>query len=305
MSTAYKPLLAASLDGVDLKSLPYPLLWSPKLDGIRTLVREEDGGPVSRKLKAIPNEKVRAALSDSDFFGMDGECVFGPVTDKDVFNRTQSAVMTIAGPSFEEADGKLLVFDDFTSPDDPFADRYARLQERVARLGNRAPWLKLVPHAPVANDLELGNVERVVVEKGYEGVMLRSPGGRYKFGRSTVRELILAKVKRFADTEGVVIGFEELYRNDNEQERDALGHSKRATHAENMTPMGTLGALIVRLPEFDDATLKVGGGFTAAHRQAIWDDQAGWMGANITLKYQPSGMKDLPRFPVFKGWRKD
>ena len=317
----FKPLLAASLDGVDPKTLAFPLMWSPKLDGIRVLIHP-DHGAVTRKIKRIPNDKIFAQLSDPLLNGFDGEIVFGPVTDKDVFNRTQASVMKIEGPGMDEPfrvggqkeaseagsgmGGTYLVFDDFTYPDEPFTDRYARLADRVAGLPSHlTACVKIVPHFEVETDVDLGNIERVIVEQGYEGVMLRNPHGRYKFGRSTVNEMILAKVKRFADTDGTVIGFEEMMHNDNEKVRDALGNAKRATLQENMRPAGTLGALIVELPEFGGVTVKVGSGYTDELKQSIWNNQAAWLGSGIVLKYQPSGMKDLPRFAVFKGRRKD
>lgn len=327
----FKPLLAAPLDGVDLKTLPYPLLWSPKLDGIRTMVRSEEGFPVSRKIKAIPNTKVRARLSRPELYGFDGELISGSITHPDAFNSTTRIVMKGEGPDMREtvwlgadAKGKPLmsfvpvegwlqidetnyyVFDDFTDPEVDFEARFANLCARVAALpSDLRSFVRVVPHAPIEDDIELLNVERVVVNAGYEGVMLRAPGGRYKFGRSTVNEAILAKMKRFADVDGIVVGFEEMMHNDNEALTDALGHTKRQSLKENLRAAGTLGALLVRLPDFDDQIVKCGSGYTAAMKQEIWDNKADWLGAGVVLKYQPSGMKDLPRFPVFKGRRAD
>ena len=42
---------------------------------------------------------------------------------------------------------------------------------------------------------------------GYEGLMLRDPNGIYKFGRSSVKENILLKVKEFMDDEAEIIAF--------------------------------------------------------------------------------------------------
>lgn len=318
----FKPLLAASTTEADLLALTFPLVWSPKLDGIRTMIHEI--GPVSRKIKLIPNEKLRAFLDRPELKGFDGEMTYGPVTDKDVFNRTQSAVMSIDGPAPQEAEGKYLVFDDFTDPDMPFFNplaeddtntRFGRLKARVAALPEELrAVVQVVPHRVVSNHDDLLNIERVVVEKNYEGVMLRSPGGRYKYGRSTLREMILAKVKRFADDEATIVDFEEMMHNDNEQTRDALGHAKRATLQENLRPAGTLGALVVFNEKYagiqigntvSDGRFRIGSGFTAAMKQDFWDRREELRGKKITFKYQPSGMKDLPRFPVFKGFRKD
>ena len=48
--TAFKPLLASP---ADLSTLRFPVLASPKLDGVRAIVK--DGVVLSRSLKKIPN----------------------------------------------------------------------------------------------------------------------------------------------------------------------------------------------------------------------------------------------------------
>lgn len=305
--TIARPLLAHTVpvhdDPQALRKLTYPLMWSPKLDGVRTLIPARRGGPVTRAYKDIPNDKVREFLSRPEFFGFDGECVFGP-HDKGVFNRTQSAVMTIAGPSFEEADGCLWVFDDFSHPTDPFKDRFARLQERVSKLGGLKEFIVVVQHQLVHNADDLSNVEVVCVESGFEGVMVRDPNGVYKAGRSTLRDRILGKIKRFKDAEAEIIGYEEEMHNANEAELDEFGLTKRSSHQENLVGKGTLGALICRSPDFEE-TFKIGTGFTAKQREELWAMGDGLLGKTVTYLYQPSGMKDRPRFPSFKGLRSD
>ena len=50
-----KPMLSATCK--DSSQLVYPVLVTPKLDGIRCLVK--DTGVVSRTLKPIPNKYIR------------------------------------------------------------------------------------------------------------------------------------------------------------------------------------------------------------------------------------------------------
>lgn len=302
-----KPLLAHTVPTQDdpdaLRNLEYPLMWSPKLDGIRTLFIPDRGGAVSRTFKRFPNEKMHTALSRPEFAGFDGETIYGPIFDKDVFNRTQSAVMKVAGPGLLEADGKVLVFDDFTHPDDPYEDRYARLEERVGKLDEDFQrFIQLVVHRIATNDLELSAAEVMCVEMDAEGLMKRSMRGKYKQGRSTLRDGILGKVKRFSDTEATIVGVEEMMHNDNEAAQDNFGRTKRSSNQENLRPAGTLGALIVESPEFTN-TFKIGTGFDAAKKAELWELRHELIGATVTFKYQASGMKDVPRFPVFKDVR--
>lgn len=305
----HKEPLLANNKAFDLKDVTWPRMWSPKLDGWRAL--NTDAGLVTRKFKLMPNEKLRAFMGRFDVKGFDGEILFGPITHKDVFNHTQSCCSTVSGPCPTEADGKYLVFDDMTNPDDPFEERFARLQQRVSALPEEARRvIQIVPHKIVTNLDDLMNIERVLVEKGFEGVMLRDPKGRYKYGRSTFREGILLKVKRFEDFDGQITDAYEMMHNGNEAQQDAFGRTKRSSHQENKRPSGMLGGFTVQSPEFPGQTVNVGPAvLTHDERKALWEqwlaDPESLRGKWLTAKYQPSGMKDAPRFAGFKGFRKD
>jgi len=153
------------------------------------------------------------------------------------------------------------------------------------------------------NEEDLLMYEEMCLTDGYEGIMLRTPNGRYKFGRSTEKEQILLKLKRFEDCEATVTGYEERMHNGNEATKDNLGRTERSSHLANLTPMGTLGALIVTNEQFGE--FKVGTGLDDSQRLHIWQNREKYLGASITVKYQPTGIKDKPRFPVYKGFRGD
>ena len=125
-----------------------------------------------------------------------------------------------------------------------------------------------------------------------------------KEGRSTAKEGILGKVKRFADGEAVIIGIEELYRNGNAAETNALGHTERSTAAAGLVAAGTLGALVVRAEGYAES-FKIGTGYTAAQRDDLWRDRSSLIGRTVKFKHQPAGAKDAPRFPVHLGFRLD
>jgi hypothetical protein len=64
VETQYKHLMLApseSINDEDLQSLKFPLIVSPKVDGIRCGV--QGGAPLTRTLKPIPNIYVRGVLT--------------------------------------------------------------------------------------------------------------------------------------------------------------------------------------------------------------------------------------------------
>jgi DNA ligase-1 len=285
-----KPLLA---EKVDLNNLLFPTLASVKIDGFRCLIHQADG-PITRSMKPIPNHYVRTKLSEWGLGGLDGELVTTTGGKLDEFAAVQSKLATRSGmPDFE-----YWVFDEFTNSSLPFSARFARAKARVEHLNN--PRVKVVEHVLVNNVDQLMEFEDRAVTDGFEGVMVRAVQGRYKFGRSTLNEGILLKLKRLDDDEGEVVNFQERRTNTNVATTDALGYQVRSSHQENMVPCGDLGALTV---EWRGVQFDVGTGFTAAQRVEYWNVRDTLLGKTVTFAYQGVGSRGKPRFPRFKGFR--
>lgn len=279
MSYAIKKVLLATK--ADLEKLEYPCIISPKLDGIRCVT--PDGKPKSRTLKDIPNRYVQQCFRQANMNvqSLDGELVTYTEGKLDGFNTIQSKIMSQDG----NPDFALLVFDSFLLPTSPFHKRLAQAQEQVDNGSGRLELLKMVPHIECFDRHQLDEFEEACVQRGYEGIMVRSPEGFYKEGRSTVKQGILLKVKRFEDIECSVIGSKPQY--------DVYG----------VLIPDRLGAFVVTCKEF--GTFDVGSGFTTAQREAYWTqrDRLTDGSHKVTVKYQPFGIKNKPRFPTFKGFR--
>lgn len=281
----FKPMLAAP---ADFKLLEYPLYASPKLDGIRAVVL--GGRVVTRKLLDVPNRFVREQLSRLAYEGLDGELILGNPTDHDVYRRTNSAVMSHDG----EPEFTLYTFDDHTIKSAPFYHRLDTVRRRTELFG---PRIVAHEHKRIEDEAQLLAYEAEQVAAGYEGLILRKFEGAYKYGRSTAREQGMLKVKRFEDSEAMVIGVVEEMFNGNEAEKDNLGRTKRSKAKAGLVGKGTMGALQVR----DTKTaveFELGTGFTAADRADAWP-----LGTVVKYKFFPVGVKDKPRHPVYLGRR--
>lgn len=294
--SAFKPMLSATVD--DATKLRFPLLASNKLDGVRAIVR--NGVLVSRNLKPIPNHHVQQLFGRSELEGLDGELIMGDPADPAAFRLTSSAVMSHEG----EPAVTFYVFDlVIPDPDLTFSARLAILQAKLKELKRRD--VKLLDQATVHGQDELDAFETLSLDRGYEGVMLRSASGLYKHGRSTFKEHGLMKLKRFADAEAKVLGFEEQLHNANEATTNALGAKERSTKKAGMVGKGTLGALkVVGLNgPYKGVEFNIGSGFDDAQRADIWNNQKAWVNQTVKYKYFPIGSKTAPRFPVFLGVR--
>ena len=279
----FKPMLAASCDNID--SLRYPLIATPKIDGIRCLII--NGVAMSRSLKPIPNAYIQSILGKPEFNGLDGELLVG-----DTFQDATSGIMSADG----QPDFRYYVFDKW----DDTAPYEERIQELDCYPAN-ARITQLIP-VTLSNRAELDTYSAEMLAQGHEGIMVRSPDGPYKQGRATFREGYLTKIKPFEDAEATVVGFAERMHNANEATTNALGRTERSSHQANLVPTGTLGALVVTSPQWE-GTFNIGTGFTDAQRALVWATRDLLMGRTVKFKYQAIGTKDLPRIPVFLGWR--
>jgi DNA ligase-1 len=285
MPVITRPLLAGNFDPQKAK---FPYIATPKIDGIRFLM--VNGVAVSRTFKPIRNKHIQQLLSENLKDGVDGE-----LTSGNTFQSSTSAVMTIEN----EPDFKVWIFDYVN----PKVETIAPFEERIRSISFlNLPFDYEILRGITINSLEeLNEYESICLREGYEGVMLRDPMGTYKFGRSTVNDNILLKVKRFEDDEAELIAIEEKMSNQNEIEYDAFGKIKRSSSLDGMIGANTAGTLIVR--HSNGMEFGIGSGLDDKTRSEIWNNQEKYLGKLVKYKYFPQGVKELPRHPVFLSFR--
>jgi DNA ligase-1 len=203
-------------------------------------------------------------------------------------------------PPFQEY--TYYLFDDFSSPADSYRRRIDRLIERFSLEEFNGFRVRLHDCRRVESLAELLAYEEECLELGYEGLILRSLHGRYKFNRTTLREDIAFKLKRFQDSEAEIIGLEEEMENTNEAETNELGRTKRSTAKAGLVGKGTLGAFLVR-DLVTGVEFRIGSGalLTKEGRAKYYNEK--YIGKIVTYKFFPVGVKDKPRHPIVKGFR--
>ena len=290
-----KPLLACNAPS-NLNSLPYPLLASVKLDGIRCIIK--DGVAFSLTLRPIRNHYTQSLLGRSEFNGLDGELIVGNPAASDCMRKTNSGVMSFEG----EPDFKYYVFDIWNRP----GIQYKDVLEPLDKLASR-PHIEVLRQYTTVTPNDVEAIEQSALDDRHEGIILRRPDGTYKYGRSTVKEGFLYKLKRYLQNEAVVIGVEPYQTNNNAAELDALGYTKRSSAKAGKVDLDLLGALKVRgrFQEFTDVTFNIGTGFTLYERELLWKQRESLLGRIVTYKFFPVGSKDKPRHPVFVSFRSE
>lgn len=306
MKPGFRPMLGVALDSLD--EVCYPVIATPKLDGIRCITTDLPVKepyqclPVCRSLKQVPNAYIRSQMGLYLPPGLDGELItYGPrgwPIDPKTFHAVQSDVMSETGkPDF--------IFHAFdwmfeTDPNMPYELRASALQELFE---DQFPlYARAVVHKVCHTRGMLEDFENTCLELGYEGVCFRDPRSPYKYGRSTQKQQWLIKMKRFEVSEAVIIGMEESMANNNPQTLNELGYAERSSHKANMQGKGIMGALVVR-DVHTKAEHRVGTGFSMQDRETFWKSKESFIGKGIQYKHQLHGRKDLPRIPSFVGMR--
>lgn len=291
-----KPLLAARVEDNSLDTLRFPVAVTKKIDGLRCI--KVNGQAVSRTFKPIPNKHIRSLIEKHAPENMDME-----ITSGKTFQECTGNIMRHDGePSF-----KLWIID-FAGlgNDQPFLERIKAVEAYVKKNWKDVPFEYEVLSPTMANNKEeLLALESKIVGQGFEGAMVRDPYGPYKCGRSTFKEGILIKIKRFSDTEAKVLDIVELMHNENTAEKDNFGRTKRSTAKDGLVPADTMGNLMVvgLEGEYKGVEFSVGTGFDQATRDYIWKNKKKFLGKTVKVKYFPTGAKDAPRFPTFLGFR--
>lgn len=284
------------------KKLPVRFVIEPKLDGYRCLafrypthveLRSRNGKPIegyTRIEKAIESFEVG--------YVYDGEIMSESGTFADM--------QKYAGrKDMDDKPGIFNIFDvvpikEFLSGtgEDLFFQRRIQL-ETFFKEGNgeESPVLELVPMTISGATQVLGmasaealakaeelvmHTHRELVEKGYEGSMVKDADGRYECKRSWN----IQKVKDMDTVDLVVIDVEK---------------GKEGTQFEN-----TLGSLVVNYKGYP---VNVGSGFTPEERDRIWKNKTDIINRTVEVKYfEESKNKDDElslRFPIFVQIRYD
>lgn len=297
----FRPMLASNeIPGPE--DLRFPMLVSPKVDGIRCCII--DGVPLSRKLKPIENRHVTKLLTGLP--PLDGELVVGSATSKNGFDASQSGIMSRDG----EPDFTYLVFDIGAQPGDyPFVARLKQAHQHVRSLS--LPFVRALEHFIAHDQTDLDMYEKNFLAVGYEGLMIRDPHGKYKHGRSTLKEGLLLKMVRKRRDEVILVGFSERMHNENEKVKDERGLSKRSTHKANKSGTDMLGKFhCIWADEARQAkvtgkelTFECGSGFDHEFAKHVWNNKHLFWNKVATIEYREETKDGKPRFPVWKGLR--
>lgn len=291
----------------NLAMIKYPASVSLKYDGWRMF--DLDGEVKLRSLKPPKNAYVQRVMREmfAEARGMGYEGLDGEALPGDPYYHNAMQLCTSAfNCNYREIPFGFYVFDSFQHPDWAFTDRLKKAHEAVEALRDKG-WMGEAPvdinpveHILVQDEAELFKFYDSIILKGGEGVMGRLPSGKYKYGRSTMRESLLWALKPYMDDWAVIVDFEEMMENQNELTYNERGYAERKGGQGGLVPKGTLGKFICKSPKFGKTFgVGMGVGLDFALRDRVWANRPKFLGGFLKYKYQEIGGKERPRQPKF------
>lgn len=317
MSKTFCPMLCPN-EQIDLDKIPYPQLASFKLDGIRCIFHPTLG-MVSRSLKPIPNKQLNEKFAHITEFSkvhniiLDGELYAHGRTFQDITRACMTddlwSVDTLKKLKKETeeptkyVDNLINVIEffmfDIIIDDVEFEKRF--IQYKNLDISH----IIGVGQVVVNNKQDVLDRFIVAQKEGYEGLILKNPNGKYKFGRATVKENLCYKVKPFIDFSRLIKGVVQATQVKDGTERtiNELGHSVTSKKKDDRELIDKASAFIV---DWNGQDLKVTIAATDIEKEEIWSNREDYIGKEVNFKAMEIGMKDLPRHPTTtRYWKKD
>ncbi|MCK9543593.1 MAG: hypothetical protein M0R03_16365, partial [Novosphingobium sp.] len=202
----------------------------------------------------------------------------------------------VAGMKFWCFDG--IENDDFNKP---FQQRY----EDTGKWCSEFPELvKRVIHVVVNNPEEVQALFEQALEDGYEGLILRSLNGIYKFGRCSLSMDIIFKVKPFVTLDAQIIGVVQatIVNPNADKKTNELGRSVTSKKKEDRIPIESASAFVVM---YEGEKCKPTLDMSVSEKNEIWKNKDSYIGRWIEYKGMLLGSLKVPRHPGFVRFRED
>jgi DNA ligase-1 len=297
----FRPMLAPNqvVKVEDMFAKHYCLLASYKLDGIRCIFK--DGEMLSRALKQFPNKQLRDRFESIKQYArcnnliLDGELLSKSVTFNELSGLTR------------QLDCKLPDDLNFYCFDVIECEQYNEtFNSRIAHLDNlpELSHMEKIKNYSVFKIEEVNNLFENALAWGCDGLILRDVNGRYKFGRGTVKEGLIYKLKPFETFDAKILDVLQGTVVDPKAEKtiNELGYSRTSKLKEDRLPSGRASDFVV---DYEGKTLKVSIAMTQEEKEEVWNNKKKYIGRWIEYKGMLVGAKELPRHPIFLRFRDD
>lgn len=303
MAINFRPMLAVNAKKDKIK---YPCLYSTKVDGVRCIFK--NGEMLARSLKPITsktlNEKYQLLkdLTKATNIILDGEMYAHDMEFNEISRYVRKSDLEIP------ENLKFHCFDLIT--DENYEEEFTSRFKKLCVFKNKD--VVIVKQNELKSSDGLDTAFKDVLEKGYEGLILRSKDSPYKCGRSSVTEGYLLKIKPFISLDNKICGVIERMENLNESFKNELGRSTKRNTKNDKKGTGIAAVFEIEYYDENGVRVKVDGKDPRvtitgdeAFRREIWEHKENYIGKMIEYKCMVYGSKNFPRHSNFLRFRED
>ena len=260
-----QPMLATQQKNA--KDLVTSVCYQPKLDGHRCLITKQDGEVIAYTRAGKPIPTIHHITDELQVVIKEGQTLDGELYIHDTLLQDIGSLIK----KEQEGTKRLQYWVYDTLQEDPFIERFSGLKILIQDLKHT----KLTPTSARYTD-NLPALLRRMIDRGYEGLMVRTGSLGYETGR---RSQSLIKVKAFLDAE-----FEVL----------------------NVTPSKDgWGVLTCKLGAVDTDTFMVSAPGTHEEKRHILSNKSDYIGKRVTVEYSMLTKDGVPFHPVALRFRED
>ena len=262
----FKPLKTQDLTkdftiGKNLSSLTYPMLATPKIEGVRCITLG-NGVAVDGDLVKIQNHKIYRTLLEYGMGGLDGGITIPGATEEEI-------ISAVNNPTAEE-DFRYMVFDVWNRPLVKYVDRVKAVEAVLTP--PRPKMIHVVKPVTIAAEGGVLAYFQHCAVKGYDGCVIRDPNSVYKF----------------TDDESHGVHKLKLYQ---------VGQGEIVSAKESKQTPGTLESFRLKDLEFK-YEFDVKRGYTKDQRKSFWKLRTQYMGGQLFYKTH-AALRIIPPNPSF------
>lgn len=300
----FSPMLFPN-EGVGFEVVTKPYMVSVKLDGIRCIFK--NGEMLSRSFKPIEskqlNERFEAMKKLSKDTGIiyDGELYSTELNFQELMHYIRTEDLSIDGESLPESI-KFYCFDalDMSLLDMTALERYNNYCLPLS--DKNIPYCSGLKQELISSPDEVKTAFQYALDNNFEGLILKNPDSKYKFGRLTTKSGDGYKFKPYRTYDGKIKKIEQATKVDPNAERKVteLGYHKTSQKKDDRILIEKASAFFV---DYEGKELKVTLAMTDQEKEEVWRNQDKYIGQWIEYKGMDVGAKDVPRHPVFIRYR--
>lgn len=185
-----------------------------------------------------------------------------------------------------------------------FNDRMLEIHKRLLRYNLDSLYIELFDSTSVESYDELDYLYKTALSSGWEGLVLTHKDHEYKFGRNSLNQGTLLKMKDDAiEYDGVILDIPEgtNIKEDVERGINELGRSTTSQKKADREPSGKAKGFTI---QFEDiGTFDVGlRGFDDEAKRELLENKENYIGRHFKYKAM-APVKDYPRHAYFDTWR--